>query len=157
MCREYHATCTLHKSNTSLGWEDPSFVGSARGLSAWVTHPHPLLMLLTEPVICRLLLTTAPSFTQPPPEPPAPLPRLSSWGLQGCCVSGKGIYHKSPELEASSTMLAIEKLVCFMIHVPLFCKNFLLGQQGPSVLEAILPSAAQHWPLGTIQWQLVRF
>lgn len=56
MCREYHATCTLLKSNTSLGWEDLSFVGSARGPSAWVTHPHPPLRLLTVPAICRLPL-----------------------------------------------------------------------------------------------------
>lgn len=55
------------------------------------------------PAICRLPLTTAPSFTQPLLEPPAPLPRLSSWGLQGSCVSGKGRYHRSSELEASST------------------------------------------------------
>lgn len=37
--------CTLPKSNTSRGWEDPSFVGSATHPhpSDWVTHLHPTL------------------------------------------------------------------------------------------------------------------
>lgn len=78
VCGEYHATCTLQKSNTSLGWEDPSFVGSARGLSAWVTHPHPPLMLLTAPEICclpvasRSILLLSLYRSLPPPSHASP-------------------------------------------------------------------------------------
>lgn len=51
-------------------------------------------------------------------------------------------------------MLATAALVRTMLRAPCFCKHFLLGQQGPSVLQAVLPIAAAL-PLGTDRWQLV--
>lgn len=126
VCQQYHATCTLQKSNTSLRWEDPSFVGlasfvgSARGPSAWVTHPHPPLTLLTAPAICRLpahdsliLYSASTGASRPPPTP-----LLSGPPRRPCLQEGD----VSQIIRTGSLlcMLATEMLVCAKRLVPVF-------------------------------------
>lgn len=148
MCREYHATRTLLKSNTSLGWEDLSFVGSARGPSAWVTHPHPPLPLLTAPACDEmrrlplpahdsLLLYSAPTpASRPPPTAPLTGPLRLPCLLEGEISSELEAYTCEPQQRWCAPCYghpAFASTSCWGSRVLLGCR-----------LSSPLP---QHWAL----------
>lgn len=98
---------------------------------------------------CRLLLHP---FTQPLPEPPAPLPRLSSRLL---CLREGDLSQIIPT-GSLLHMLATEMLVRAKLHVPSFYDQVLLWHPGRSGSQVpILPTVAWHRSLGTDQCQLV--